>query len=184
MATKPSPKDKMIKLLILDVDGVLTDGKKYYDDTGLAKYKTFCDKDFSAIKKFKASFCRVIFLSGDKNINESIALNRNLDFYYARDKCKSSFISEFKNKYSVTEDSMCFIGDDIFDAPIMERVCYKFCPKDAVSEIRDLCGNQNTLHSKGGENVLDELYNVCCARGLVKKFSLDNFLALDKDEKF
>ena len=55
----------MIKLLILDVDGVLTDGKKYYDNTGLAKYKTFCDKDFSAIKKFKSAGVEVIFLSGE-----------------------------------------------------------------------------------------------------------------------
>ena len=41
-------------LLILDVDGVLTDGKKYYDNTGKVLLKTFCDRDFTAIKKIKA----------------------------------------------------------------------------------------------------------------------------------
>jgi 3-deoxy-D-manno-octulosonate 8-phosphate phosphatase (KDO 8-P phosphatase) len=66
----------MVKLLILDVDGVLTDGRKYYDSSGLATHKTFCDKDFTAIKKFKSIGCEVIFLSGDKNINEKIAENR------------------------------------------------------------------------------------------------------------
>ena len=41
----------MIKLLILDVDGVLTDGKKVYGKEGTGLYKTFCDKDFTAIKR-------------------------------------------------------------------------------------------------------------------------------------
>tara|TARA_R100001377_G_scaffold10268_1_gene5183 strand:+ start:809 stop:1336 length:528 start_codon:yes stop_codon:yes gene_type:complete len=173
-----------IKLIILDVDGVLTNGKKYYNDTGLAQYKTFCDKDFSAIKKFRSSSCRVIFLSGDKNINESIASNRGIDFYYSRNKCKSSFISQLKEKYSVLESSMCCIGDDIFDFPIMEKVAYKFCPKDAVLQIKDLCGSQNVLERKGGDNVLDELYDVCSSRGLLEPFVLKNFLKLDKNEKF
>ena len=52
-----------IKLAILDVDGVLTDGKKTYDNTGLCIYKTFCDKDFTAIKKLKALGISVCFLS-------------------------------------------------------------------------------------------------------------------------
>ena len=44
----------MIKLLILDVDGVMTNGTKYYDREGTVKLKTFCDKDWTAIKRFRA----------------------------------------------------------------------------------------------------------------------------------
>ena len=44
----------MIKLVILDVDGVMTDGKKYYDRDGKVVIKNFCDKDWTAIKRFRA----------------------------------------------------------------------------------------------------------------------------------
>ena len=66
----------MIKLVILDVDGVLTDGKKYYNRDGDVLMKTFCDKDWTAIKRFKALGIKVLFLSGDP-FNEKIAKNRN-----------------------------------------------------------------------------------------------------------
>ena len=52
----------MIKLVILDVDGVLTDGKKYYNRDGDVVMKTFCDKDWTAIKRFKALGIKVLFL--------------------------------------------------------------------------------------------------------------------------
>ena len=44
-----------IKLLLLDVDGVLTSGYKTYSETGLCTHKEFADIDFTAIKRFKAS---------------------------------------------------------------------------------------------------------------------------------
>ena len=66
----------MIKLLILDVDGVLTDGKKYYNRDGDVVMKTFCDKDWTAIKRFKALGIKVLFLSGDP-FNEKIAKKQN-----------------------------------------------------------------------------------------------------------
>ena len=69
----------MIKLLILDVDGIMTDGVKYYDKEGVVKLKTFCDKDWTAIKRFKSIGIQVLFLTGDP-FNEAIAKNRNIDF--------------------------------------------------------------------------------------------------------
>tara|TARA_R110000803_G_scaffold151403_1_gene216539 strand:- start:2977 stop:3501 length:525 start_codon:yes stop_codon:yes gene_type:complete len=174
----------MIELLILDVDGVLTDGKKYYDNTGTAKYKTFCDKDFSAIKKFKASNCKVIFLSGDRNINESIARNRSVDFFYASGKCKSTFLDLFKNKYNVSLENMAYIGDDIFDLEIMKKVKYSFCPLDAVRDIKSYCGELNTLNVNGGDNCIDKFYDLCVDRNIIKSYNLTKFLNLDKYDKF
>lgn len=173
----------MIKLLILDVDGVLTDGKKYYDSTGLAKYKTFCDKDFSAIKKFKSAGVEVIFLSGDTNINESIAKNRSIDFYASRGVCKSAFINIFKSTYNILPDEMCYVGDDIFDLNIMKEVGYSFCPSDAVKTIREYCCG-NILNRVGGDNCLDKLFDVCESRNVIPPFNEELFYNLDKDDKF
>ena len=67
----------VIKLIILDVDGVLTDGKKYYNREGEVLMKTFCDKDWTAIKRFRALGITVIFLTGDPfNLKESPAQSK------------------------------------------------------------------------------------------------------------
>ncbi len=69
--------NKMLNTLILDVDGVLTDGIKYYDPSGHVVLKTFCDKDWTAIKRFRAIGINVVFITGD-SYNEAILKNRNL----------------------------------------------------------------------------------------------------------
>ena len=73
-----------IKLLILDVDGILTDGRKYYGIDGMPFAKIFCDKDFTAIKRFRALGINVIFLTGDAKVNEKIGINRNIPVYLSR----------------------------------------------------------------------------------------------------
>ena len=75
----------LIKLAIFDIDGVLTNGKKTYGKDGSCISKTFCDKDFTAIKRFIAAGVKVIMISGD-NYNKTMAEKRNIDFYCTRDK--------------------------------------------------------------------------------------------------
>ena len=90
----------MIKLVILDVDGVLTDGKKYYNRDGDVVMKTFCYKDWTAIKRFKALGIKVLFLSGDP-FNEKIAKNRNIDIIINRKdgthNDKGDYVEEWSN---------------------------------------------------------------------------------------
>jgi 3-deoxy-D-manno-octulosonate 8-phosphate phosphatase (KDO 8-P phosphatase) len=76
----------MLKLLVIDIDGVMTDGTKTYGIDGKVISKRFNDKDFTAIKRFKASNVKVCFLSGDRNVNEAMANDRNVDFYHSRMK--------------------------------------------------------------------------------------------------
>ena len=74
-----------IKLLILDVDGVLTDGTKIYNENHSPIYKKFRCKDFTAIKRFVAAGIKVVMLSGD-NWNKEMAQQRNIPFYCTRGK--------------------------------------------------------------------------------------------------
>ena len=89
----------MIKLVILDIDGILTDGRKYYGLDGIPFAKTYCDKDFTAIKRLRGAGVKVCFLSGDERVNKTMAINRNIDFYSARGKDKADFITEFEKTY-------------------------------------------------------------------------------------
>lgn len=103
----------MIKLVILDIDGIMTDGKKYYGLDGIPFAKTYCDKDFTAIKRLRGANVDVCFLSGDERVNMAMAKNRNIDFYSARGKDKADFVEMFEEKYQTTKQDMLYIGDDL-----------------------------------------------------------------------
>lgn len=174
----------MIKLVILDIDGVLTDGRKYYGIDGIPYGKTYCDKDFTAIKRIRGSGVHVCFLSGDERVNMAMAKNRNIDFYSARGKDKAEFLETFEEKYQATQQDMLYIGDDLFDKSIMLRVGHPYCPADAVRDLRELCGANNVVPKKAGDNVICELYDILIDRGLISDCTMADIEALDKQEKF
>tara|TARA_R100001509_G_C4845495_1_gene208161 strand:+ start:369 stop:893 length:525 start_codon:yes stop_codon:yes gene_type:complete len=170
-----------VKLIILDVDGVMSDGKKYYSDDGFAQYKTFCDKDFTAIKKFKASGCNVVFLSGDNRVNKNLASNRNIDFYYSRGKCKTEFLEEILKKYNALKSETVFVGDDIFDLPLMSKLDFRFCPSDAVRELKNIC---TVLENRGGDNCINELYDRLLDASYIPYYDKKLLLDIDNNDKF
>ena len=178
----------MIKLVILDIDGVMTDGRKYYNTDGMPFAKTYCDKDFTAIKRLRGAGVSVCFLSGDDTVNQAMAKNRNIDFFYARGRDKADFIPELAEKYNTTPEHMAYIGDDLFDGSIMEVVQYPFCPADACRDIKKICtsafGYHNILQSNGGCNVIMEMVDLMLERGLVSDCTMQDIKALDKNEKF
>ncbi len=179
----------MIDLLILDVDGVLTDGRKYYDKEGTVRFKTFCDRDWTAIKRFRALGIKVIFLTGDP-FNVTIGENRNIDVIVNRQNGthtdKSSYLPEICSNYNVIPANIAFVGDDIFDIGLMKKVGYSFCPFDAPLEVRDVC---NVLTKNSGDNVVADLYDfLLLTPGGLKPYDFDehlkNVYELDLKEKF
>ncbi len=151
-------KNIKIKLLILDVDGVMTDGTKVYDQNHKTIYKKFQDKDFTAIKRFIASGIKVVFLSGDQ-WNRGMAKKRNIDFYLSRGKLteKADFIKLFEKKYAIKKNQMAYLGDDYFDLNISKTLNFSFCTNDAPKILKDNC--LISLKSNGGDNVVLEMYD-------------------------
>ena len=174
----------MIKLVILDIDGVMTDGRKYYDKSGMPYAKTYCDKDFTAIKRLRGAGIKVCFLSGDEFVNKEMAKNRNIDFYSARGKEKADFLPLLAKTYGATKKEMAYIGDDLFDAKIMEEVEYAYCPADSCGKIKTICGPARVLTSSGGHNVIMEMVEMFLRKGLVPDATMEQIEDLDKNEKF
>ena len=172
----------MIKLLILDIDGVMTDGTKVYGLDGLTMGKRYCDRDFTAIKAFKAVGVKVCFLSGDDKVNKAMAENRKIDFYYSRGKNKKDFIPEFEKIYDCKSDEMAYVGDDIFDVPIMLSVGYSFCPKNVPDWVK--ASATWVIKKNSGDNVVSALYEVLVEDSSVKLASLEEIEELDKLESF
>jgi 3-deoxy-D-manno-octulosonate 8-phosphate phosphatase (KDO 8-P phosphatase) len=181
----------MIKLLTLDVDGILTNGKKAYDKYGNVISKSFCDKDWTAIKRFKSLGIQVIFLSGD-SFNKGVADKRNIDIIINRSEKehidKSKYIDKICEKYNVSTEEIAFAGDDIFDLNFMKKIKYAFCPIDAPNIIKK---NSVTLNCKGGDNFIMNLFDyldTMKTNRLIPSFELqehiDKVYSIDVEEKF
>jgi 3-deoxy-D-manno-octulosonate 8-phosphate phosphatase KdsC-like HAD superfamily phosphatase len=79
---------------------------------------------------------------------------------------------------------MAYIGDDLFDSSILNKVGYPFCPADACFDVKKICGIKNVMTNRGGCNVVMELVDVLLDRKLVPDASMDKIEELDKKEKF
>jgi len=178
----------VIKLLILDVDGVMTDGIKYYDREGTVKLKTFCDKDWTAIKRFRAIGINVVFLTGDP-YNVSILENRNLHVIANRGSGfhsdKKNYLGDILKEYKCTSKETAYVGDDLFDIGIMKGVGHPFCMLDSPRIVRQIA---QVLPVKGGDNAIMELFDTLEIDGLLPSFSydkvIDKIYELDLKEKF
>jgi YrbI family 3-deoxy-D-manno-octulosonate 8-phosphate phosphatase len=178
----------MIKLVILDVDGVMTDGIKYYDRDGKVVLKTFCDKDWTAIKRLRAIGIDVVFITGDP-YNEMILKNRNLPTVVNRGegfhRDKINFLPEVLEKYNCSYKEAAYLGDDLFDYMITKGVRYKFCVADSPRALQDIC---SVLPCKGGENAIMHFFEVLEERALIPIKSaqdvMDKIYELDIQEKF
>jgi 3-deoxy-D-manno-octulosonate 8-phosphate phosphatase (KDO 8-P phosphatase) len=146
-------------LLILDIDGVLTNGTKVYDLNGDVVNKVFNDRDFTAIKRFFSKGINVCFLSGDKKFNEIMANRRNIDFFYGRDKKgnmnKINILNSILSKYD--SKKFAYVGDDFYDLEIIKKADISFCPSDAIEDIKKF--SNYILSSKGGEGVVAEIFD-------------------------
>ena len=178
----------MIKLLILDVDGVMTDGIKYYDREGIVKLKTFCDKDWTAIKRFRAIGVNVVFLTGDP-YNISILENRNLHVIANRGEGfhsdKKNYLGKILEDYKCSDVETVYVGDDLFDIGIMKKVFHPYCLLDSPRIVKQTA---KVLPVKGGENVVMTLFDTLEIDGLLPCFSydkvIDKIYELDLKEKF
>jgi len=115
-------KAKNIKLVIFDVDGVLTDGSLFYGDDG-QEYKAFNSRDGHGMKMLQETGVRIGVITGRTS---EVVLHRmkNLQvqhIYQGRLEKLPAF-EELINKLGITPEHTAYVGDDVVDLPIMLRV--------------------------------------------------------------
>jgi len=148
-------KAKKIKLLILDVDGVLTDGRLFFDTEG-NEYKSFHARDGHGIKLLQQTGVDVAVISGRKSSIVSLRMQTlGIDLVYQGHENKRSAFTEIIEKTGVTPEQTAHVGDDLLDLPIMVRVGLAIAVNDAnfaVKEFADWC---TTL--PGGQGAVREV---------------------------
>ena len=150
-----------IKVLGIDVDGIMTNGTKLYDRDAKCIAKQYNDRDFTAIRRLKDAGIYVCLISGDRNINEEMASKRNIDFYYVNvhTGSKVDTMEGILKERGLTWKDAAYIGDDYFDLPLLTKVCYAYCSSDSIIDIK-YNPHVKMLSGCGGTGVLDELYKV------------------------
>lgn len=144
-------------LLVIDIDGVMTDGTKSYDFAGRVVGKNYCDLDFTAIKRFKAAGIRVCFLSGDKNVNQAMAETRKVDFFHNPPGTdKVDFLPMLAEHYST--DRIAYVGDDYYDIAMMSAVGMSFCPQTSPMVVKRAA--KFVIPVDAGSGVLAGIYDM------------------------
>ena len=141
-----------IKLIVSEIDGIVTEGLTPIDELGNIPYKIFNEGDFEAINELK-KHCTFVFMSSDQRINYHLCRRRNIPFFWAK-KDKLKTLTEIMMRYNVSADQTLYIGSKISDMR-----CIQMVPTSFVSNNSPLAGLYGTkLHVKCGEGVITSIY--------------------------
>ena len=153
-----------IKLVAFDVDGVMTDGSIRYDENG-TEYKTFNAKDGHGIVSLNKAGIITAIITGRKNGTvERRAENLKIKELYQGSKNKISDLEKIMQKYNVKFDEIAYMGDDIPDICILEKVALKGCPADAVDEVKAIANFISTKN--GGRGAVREFCDYILKKGI------------------
>jgi len=130
-----------IKLLVLDVDGVLTDGGMYYSELRpINEFKKFNAKDGIGIMRYIKQGGQIAIISSGKNINliRDRASHLGIQHVYASSAPKLETLKGLCADLGIGLSEVAMIGDDLNDYDVLSEVGLSACPADAVDGIMDL----------------------------------------------
>ena len=144
-----------IKLIVSEIDGVITDGTYPEDEMGHVLYKVYQSKDFSAINELKRKF-KFVFLSDDNHVSYNMCKRRSIPFFWGRNENdKYDKLVEVLRRYSCTPDETVYIGSKISDVKCCRMIPKSFCPDDAGHYLKEICWAEFTTN--GGTGIMSEL---------------------------
>ena len=155
-----------IKLVITDVDGVLTDGGMYYNMEG-EYMKKFNTKDSMGMELLLKNGIKTIFMTREdsKIVKERVKKIKIVELYSDILK-KESLIPEILKKYDVTTEQIAYIGDDVNDLEIMKIVGFSATPSDGNNTIKEIA--DYTCELGGGEGAFREFADLINSKNRIQ----------------
>ncbi len=153
-----------IKLLIMDVDGVLTGGQIILDNNG-TEYKAFHVRDGHGIKMAMRAGITVAIITGRESKVVAVrARELGIDEVHQKSYDKLATYTELVSRLGVRDEEAAFIGDDIVDIPVMKRVGLAVAVADAEEYVKQ--GAHAVTERRGGDGAVREVVDyVLKARG-------------------
>ncbi|MCX6310254.1 MAG: HAD-IIIA family hydrolase [Bacteroidetes bacterium] len=152
-------RNKEIKLIIFDIDGVLTDAGMYYTEEG-DEFKKFNAKDGLAIRQVKQRGINTGIISHGYNskIVSRRAERLHIELVEVSQTPKLQTLNKWCGELNISPMNVCFIGDDINDEDILRAVGFSACPGDAVDDVKNMV--HVVLNKKGGKGCVRELIDL------------------------
>lgn len=148
---------KKIKLLILDVDGVLTDSRIIYDNFG-DEIKCFNVYDgFGMALLHRVGIKSVIITAKKTNIVKRRAKDMHVAKVYSGYK-KLGIYEKVIRKFKVKDEEVCFMGDDFIDLAVLKRVGFSVAPPEAIDEVKASC--HYITKKSGGKGAVREIIEI------------------------
>ncbi|MDP8264579.1 MAG: HAD family hydrolase [Candidatus Aceula lacicola] len=148
-------KIKKIKVLVMDVDGVLTEGKLIFDGQA-RELKAFNVQDGYGIVILKrAGIKTVIITAGNSKVVKVRADYLHIDKLYSGAYPKIISYEKLLKFFKVKDSEVCFVGDDLTDCQILKRVGLAISVKNAVAEVKRI--TDYTTKRCGGDGAIREV---------------------------
>ena len=120
-----------IKLVIFDVDGVLTDGSLFIGDDG-QEYKAFNSKDGHGMRMLQDGGVDIAIITGRvSNVVEHRVKELGIKYVYQGKRQKLPAYEELLQSVNLEHDQIAYVGDDVVDLPVMSQVGLAICVQDA-----------------------------------------------------
>ena len=144
-----------IKLVVFDVDGVLTDGKLVLGENG-NEYKSFHVRDGHGIVMLMETGCNVAVITArsSKIVAERMS-SLGIKYIYQGEKDKGKAIKNLFDQLGLMPSEIAYVGDDIIDLPAMDKVALPIAVADAHPEVRKIA--KFITKNNGGQGAAREV---------------------------
>jgi 3-deoxy-D-manno-octulosonate 8-phosphate phosphatase (KDO 8-P phosphatase) len=156
-----SAKLRRIRMLLLDVDGVLTDGGLYYSADGIELKRFHAHDGFGVVRAHRHGL-KVGLISGRTTpiVDARAAVLRIEDVIQGTED-KVSAMRTLQKKYGFDDEEFAFVGDELFDMPLLQTVGFSAAPRNARLEVKKIVDYVTSV--EGGNGAVREVIDLILA---------------------
>lgn len=139
-AKKFEAKLKKIKVVAFDLDGILTDGHLWWGGEEVGWNRTFYIYDGYGMKVLMKAGIKVGVITGGDSVSVKKRVDLlKLDFLYLGSEDKRKAYTDIMNKYNVAADEILYMGDELFDIPLLKKSGFSATVPNTGAEVKAVC---------------------------------------------
>lgn len=168
-AKKFEAKLKKIKIVVFDLDGILTNAHVWWASEEVGFNRTFNIYDGYGMKVLMAAGLKVGVITGGNSVSVNKRVNQlGLDFCYAGNEDKREAFKDVMAKYNVAADEILYMGDELFDLPLLKKAGFSATVPNTSDEVKEMV--DYVTERRSGEGCAREVIDLLrYAQGIVPK---------------
>lgn len=151
-----------IKLVITDVDGVLTDGGMYYTRSGDVMKRFFVRDGMGVTLLRKKNIPTLIITKEETEMTRQWAKRMKIAKLYEGIVQKETILDKICKEFKVNPEQIAYIADDVNDVALLKKVGLAAAPKDAITEVKKICHYKCKTNS--GQGAFRELVDLILSK--------------------